>query len=414
MELIEAKRLALELVSALEIEWVELEDGLGRVLAQSLASDLDIPGESRSRLDGYAVQSADTAGASARAPVVLKLMPGLSAAGHAAEEGQRVGPGECLRILTGAPVPPGADAVIAQEEVVFGQNVLIVEKQVERGRGVALRGEEIRAGEPVLAAGDVLTPTRLALVAGVGVERIPVYRRPRVALLATGDEIKELGQRPDGPSTFCNNRRLLAWLVRVHGGVPIHLGIAKDDARALVDKLGRVDADLVITTGGIGRGDRDFVLDAWGMLGVRTCFRQINLAPGKNSALGQAGDQVFFALPGSPWGARVVFEVLVAPMLRRRLGLEAGRNPSIAAILEKPLKKRKGVVQAVRGSLDLQASPPSFYPRAGKDGALFADLRNNFAYTLLEAHVVEMAAGSLIRVHLNDFPLLAAPTVGFY
>jgi len=412
MELIEAKRLAVGLVSPREVEWVGLEDGLGRVLAETMTADRDLPGESRSRLDGFALRSPDTVEASPQSRIILKVLPGLLAAGHASMPERRIGPGECIRILTGAPVPHGADGVVAQEDVVFREDLLTLERNVEHGNGVAFRGEEIREGDLILSGGEILTPTRLALLAAVGLDRIPVYRQPRVALLATGDEVKELGQMLDGPWTFCNNRYLLAWLIRVHGGVPIHLGVAGDDAATIAGKLRGTEADLVITTGGIGRGDRDFVLDAWEMIGVRTFFRQINLAPGRNSGLGQAGDQVFCALPGNPWGAQVVFEELVAPMLRRCQGLEAYRNPSIAAILEKPLKKKKGVVKAIRGSLDVQTSPPSFSPLTGKDGPLFAALRNNFAYTLLEAHVVEIPAGGIITVHLNDFPLLAAPVFG--
>lgn len=414
MELTEARRLAAGLVSFKKSEDVLLEEGLGRVLAKTLRAERDLPGESRSGLDGFALRSSDTLSAASGKPVDLKILAGLLAAGHTPAPKLQVLPGECIRILTGAPVPYGADAVVAQEDVFFDNTHVSLERGLGAGSGVVPLGRDIRAGETVLFRGDVLSPSRLALAAAFGIERLPVYERPRVALLATGDELREPGQGLDGPFSFCNNRYLLGWLTRLCGGVALHLGIAPDDSEAICQKLSQTDCDFFITTGGIGRGDRDLVLEAWSRLSVQTLFRHIDLAPGKNSALGRRGEKVFCALPGNPWGAQVVFEQIVAPMLRRCQGLDPERFPFLWARLEKPLKKKKGIARVVRGILNLEVFPPSFSPLAGEEGSLFAALRNNFAYTLLESHVVEVAAGSAVQVRLNDFPLPAAPVLGLF
>jgi molybdopterin molybdotransferase len=230
-----------------------------------------------------------------------------------------------------------------------------------------------------------------------------------VALLATGDEVIELGERFQGPSTYCNNRHLLAALVRLQGGHPIHLGVARDDPRAIEDCLAAAQADLVITTGGVGRGDRDFVSQAWRTLGIKSYFNQINLSPGKNSALGIRGETIFVGLPGTPWSAQVVFTEIVAPMLRRWQGLHLDEPVSWPALLSERLKKRPGYYRAVRGQLALQEGRLSFAPRRSKTEGLFSQMRNTSAYAVLAPDVREIAAGTLVDTRCHDLPLLALP-----
>ncbi len=410
MEFSEARTLAMDLVVPGGWEWVSLQDALGRILAETIVSDRDLPGEPRSRFDGFAVCSSDIVDTEAQGPVSLRILSGLLAAGHSSK--QDVQPGECLRILTGAPLPLHADTVVPQEEALQEANRLILNRAYSRGSGVTSPGEEIKRGESLLFAGEILSPTRCALVAALGRERIKVHRRPRVALLATGDEVIELGDSTQGPYTYCNNRYLLAWLVALQGADPVSLGRAKDDPLDIVQRLQDVKADFVITTGGMGRGNRDFVLDVWRRLGVQEHFRQINLSPGKNSALGSRGRQVFWGLPGNPWGAQVVFQEVVAPALRRLAGCGNPEAPSFQAVLKTPLKKKKGIVKVFRGVLDTRTIPPSFSVYGGRRRSLFADLKSSFAYMLLDAPVVEVAAGEEVRVFLHDFPLLAHPLIG--
>jgi molybdenum cofactor synthesis domain-containing protein len=411
MELAEAKQLALGLVSAGATEWVKLEEALGRVLADTISAHTDLPKEPRSRLDGFALSSGSTKNASPEAPALLEIQEGGLAAGHSAEN-VVLQQGKCIHILTGAPLPPNADSVAAQEEASYGENRIHLDRPYTPGRGVTPAGEEIRRGEPVLADGCVLGPTRLALIAALGHPRALVFARPRVALLATGDEVRELGEAHNGPTTFCNNRHLLAWLVRLQGGEPFSLGVVGDDPRAIVDRLAKVDADFILTTGGIGSGDRDFILSSWRELGVRTLFYRTNLSPGGNCALGARGKQIFCALSGNPWAARVAFEELISPMLRRRQGLESVEAAEITAILRNSIKKRKGVYRAISGKLDALTSPPSFIPIEKDESSLFFMLRESFVYTLLEPHRTEASVGEAVRVRFHDLPLLGLPIFG--
>jgi molybdopterin molybdotransferase len=173
-----------------------------------------------------------------------------------------------------------------------------------------------------------------------------------------------------------------------------------------------VDADMVITTGGMGRGRRDFILEVWQELGIHLHFSRIALSPGKNSALGSLQGRLFWGLPGNPWGAQLVFQELVAPVLLRMGGQARQKAPGLRAILHAPVKKKQEGTLAIRGMLDLETLPPSFLPLSKKSGPLFEELRNSFAYILLEAHVQELVKGIEVQVYLHDLPLSAHPVLG--
>ena len=407
MDLIEARHLASGLIAPLGVERVRIEEALGRVLAERIVADRNLPAEPRSRLDGFALRSTDVFGATRETPVFLSVAPGCIAAGHNVPVG--IQSRECIRILTGAALPQHADAVAPQEEVeVRGEN-LVLKQPYAVGSGVVVPGEDVRKGEFLLSEGEVLTPTRLALIVALGHKRLTVYRRPQVALLATGDEVKTLGAVEKGPFTYCNNMHLLSWLTQLQGGIATPLGVAVDEPRVIAEQLQDVRAELVITTGGMGKGDRDFIVEAWQILGVQMIFREINLIPGRSTALGVRGGQVFLGVPGNPWAAQVVFDELAIPMLRRCQGLASPEHPLITAILQAPLKKKPGFFKAIRGTLDLETAPPRFSPAKTEGTSIFNRVKDCFAYILLKPHVVEVAAGSEVQVRLRDFPLLASP-----
>ncbi len=401
MELQSGRELACNLVVPKGAEWVTLDQALGRVLVEPLTAARDLPGEPRSRMDGYALRSGDVSEVMGDR-TVLHLADGCAAAGHDVD--QPLAAGECLRILTGAPLPIGADAVVPQEEVEVRGGTLLVRQAVTAGRWVIQAGADVAAGERVLEAGTVLTPTALALAAALGYAGLKVYQQPRVALLATGDELMELGETRPGPHSTCNNRHLLAWMTRLQGGVPVHLGVAKDDPEEITAKLADVDADLVITTGGVGQGDRDFVLKAWENLGVTVHFRRINLSPGRHSALGSRDRQIFCALPGNPWAAQVVFSEIIGPLLRRWQGFSIPEPPVLPARLTSPVQNRSGLHRAIRGTLENREGTLFFRPERPKEVSLFAQVQASPAYILVSPEAQEMPGGSLIGRGCSIFP----------
>jgi molybdenum cofactor synthesis domain-containing protein len=407
VDLIEARQLASRVTVNLGSERVRVEEALGRIIAESVVAGRNLPAEDRSHLDGYALCHADTHVATLERPIAIKIVHGRIAAGH--DAAVHIHSGECVRILTGAPLPRSADAVAPQEEVVVEGENLILRRPYSRGNGVMPSGEDVRKDELVLSRGEVLTPTRLAFVVALGYETVVVFQQPHVALLATGDEVRALGKGEAGPFTYCNNLYLLSWLTMIQGGKPHVLGVAGDEPSLIADLLRGAEANLVITTGGTGKGDRDFIFEVWKLLGIETLFNGINLTPGKNTALGVKDGKVFLAVPGNPWAAQIVFEQLAVPMLRRWQGLEEPSNAMITAKLKETVKHKPGFYKAVRGTLSLESVPPRFSPAQTKSTSVFNRIRDSFAYVILAPHVVEVAEGDKVEVHLVDFPMLASP-----
>ena len=318
----EAQRLVLDAVKApMDAVEVPVADAVDRVLASELHSRWALPGAPLAVMDGYAVRAADLA--TDRGD--LRLV-GESAAGHAAAS--KLEEGQTMRISTGAVVPEGADAVVPQEEVEvdgerrrvrFGGDALA---ETSAGRYIRPAGSDVQNGELLLHAGALLGAGDIALLGSAGHAMIPVYRRPTVAILCTGDELVEVGSTPRRGQVVSTNGMMLAAQVRAAGGVPVKLPPAGDDADALQTAIERgLECDVLVTSGGISVGDHDQVFPALERLGFRALFRRLKLRPGRPSTFGRVDDKPVFALPGNPASSHVGFELLVRPLLRKLLGL---------------------------------------------------------------------------------------------
>jgi molybdopterin molybdotransferase len=305
-------------IPVLGSETVPLPAGLGRVLAEGIVAARDLPPWDNSSMDGYALRAADTATASADRPARLRLL-GEIPAGAVAD--RPVSPGEAYRILTGAPMPSGADAVIPQEEIGRDGAVVIVPKVVVAGSFVRPRGEDIRTGDSVLAPGTVLTPAALGVLAALGRPLVRVHQRPRVAILSTGDELVDLDATP-GPGQIPNsNTYTLAALVQEAGGVPVNLGIARDSREDLEARVRwGLPADMLVSSAGVSVGDRDFVREVMEKLGAELDFWKVSMRPGKPLTFGRLNGRPFFGLPGNPVSSMVTFELFVRPVMRRMAG----------------------------------------------------------------------------------------------
>lgn len=402
----EACSLLLENVPSVVTEEVTLGESLGRVAGHDVLAPWDLPGEVRSRLDGYALRSSDFTTASESHPVQCRLLTGLIAAGHARPEVLEAG--TCRRIMTGAPLPMGADAVLAQELAVTKNGFLELGRPVAPGSGLVTAGSDAPRGELLVSAGDVLTPTTLAMVAAFGRDRISVAVRPRVALLSTGDEVRELGDVGHGAVCFSNSRHMLGWLAQLHGGIPVHLGVSKDDPVEMLEQVRGVEADVFITTGGTGKGDRDFVLEVWDRHGIMPMFQGVDISPGKGAMAGMKQGKMYLALPGSPWGARVIFEELIKPFLWRFQGASCRWPLTLKAELGESVLNQKGGRRVIAGAMEVGRCPISFRPAIEQGGSAFRQLRNRFAYMILDSHVLEISKGSQVDVRWFDLPLPAA------
>ncbi|MBI4636146.1 MAG: molybdopterin molybdotransferase MoeA [Candidatus Rokubacteria bacterium] len=310
----EARAEILARVRPLETECVDLLGALGRVLAEPVVSTREIPPWSNSAMDGYAVRAEDARARGSRLRVVGRI-----AAGSLPR--RSLAAGEAMRIFTGAPLPEGADAVVPQEEVEVEGNGILIRNTVEIGAFVRPRGEDVRAGETVVERGAVIGPAEVGLLATLGRAQLRVYRRPRVAILSTGDELADLGSEPaPGQIPNSNTYSLMGQVVEA-GGEPINLGVARDQLESIEERLRwSLGADVLISSAGVSVGEHDLVKEALTRAGAELHLWQVSMRPGKPITFGSLLGRPVFGLPGNPVSAMVTFELFVRPALRAMAG----------------------------------------------------------------------------------------------
>ena len=318
---------------------IPLDDAQGAVLAETVVSPLDIPPWTNSAMDGYAARADDVRGAGPQAPKRLRVVEVLPAGTFPT---RALHPGECARIFTGAPLPDGADSVIRQEDTDHGAE--LVEIRSDRDCGVNLRraGEDIRKGEVVLPAGTELGPAELGVLASLAVAYPVVFRRPRVAILGSGDEIVDL-DRPEeilsGRKVASSNTHTLMALIRQAGGVPVNLGIAADRPESLREHLARAEeCDLLVTTAGISVGEHDHLRAVLGELGAEIRFWKLRMRPGAPVGFGLLGGIPWIGLPGNPVSTMVTFELFARPAIRKLMGHLLPFRRAIQVRVAEPIK----------------------------------------------------------------------------
>lgn len=397
IEVAAALEIVLGRTAPLTTETVSLREAAGRVLAEAVASDLDSPPYTKALMDGYAVRSADLA-----APTMLTVIEEV-AAGRTPT--RVVGPGEATRIMTGAPIPNGADAVVPHEETRAQGNAVQVHRPVATGESILPRGREMRAGEVVLPAGARLTPQAIGLVAAVGRDRVAAYRRPRLAVLATGDELVEPAARP-GPGQIRNsNGAMLVALASRAGADVEYLGIARDDRESLARLIDRglESADVLLLAGGVSAGKFDLVPAVLQDAGVTAHFHKVRLKPGKPLLFGSRGGCLVFGLPGNPVSSFVGFELFVRPAVRKMSGVARPGPVFVSLPVAGPFEAQNDRPTYAPARLEttdgLRVHPTDWFGSADLRGLLAAD-----ALVSLPAGRIDLAAGDLLpTLVLNGF-----------
>jgi len=300
---------------------IPLDDALCGVLAEDVASPIDIPAYTNSAMDGYAARGQDVRGASESKPVRLTVVEHLPAGRFPT---QVIGPGQCARIFTGAPLPEGADSVIRQEDTDQGASTVTIVKDRDVGVNTRRAGEDIKKGSRVLTEGTELGPAQLGVLASLAIAHPLVYRRPRIGILGSGDEIVDVDQPEEilsGRKIASSNTHTLVALVRQTGGEPVNLGIAADTPESLRQHLGRaVDCDLLVTSAGISVGEHDYVRSVLEELGAIQRFWKLRMRPGAPVGFGLLGEVPWIGLPGNPVSTMVTYELFVHPAIRKMMG----------------------------------------------------------------------------------------------
>lgn len=336
---------------------------LGMVLAEDVRAAAPLPPFPNSAMDGFALRSVDVPSASPSTPVLLSVI-GEIPAGQAADI--RVEPGTTLRIMTGAPVPEGADAVVRFEDTdessqpeSAGERRVEIRYPARRGENIRPAGEDLAAGDLAVSAGTALRPAEIGLLAALGRESVDVHRRPTVAVLATGDEIVDASE-PLGPAQIRNsNSPMIAALIERTGGQPVLLGVARDSTRELSAKLAEAaTADLIITTGGVSAGDYDFVKTVLQVEGTIDLW-QLRIRPGKPLAFGWINNRPLIGLPGNPVAAAVAFEQFARPAIRTMLGHREIGIPTVQAELQDRVENPGGRRAFLR--VQVESSPDGRY-----------------------------------------------------
>lgn len=386
-------------VTALDSETVSLIDAQGRILAAGITARLTQPPFAASAMDGYAVRLSDIA----HLPATLTIV-GEAAAGSGYHQALKVG--EAVRILTGAPVPQGCDAIVIQENTArTGHAVTIKAVTITQGRPdpghIRPKGGDFSQGQAILEAGRTLDARALTLAAASGHGTLPVRRRPRVAILATGNELVLPGTLPGPDQIISSNPIGLAALVRAFGGEPILLGIAPDNLADTVGHIARAsNADIIVTTGGASVGDHDLVRPAFEHLGVKLDFWKLAMRPGKPMLFGRLGHQRMLGLPGNPVSALITARVFLVPLIAALLGKSASELGTATAMLAHPIEANGPRQHYMRA---IQHPDGTITPVANQDSSLLVPLARANALIVRPPQAPLAEKGTVVPVIRIDF-----------
>jgi len=390
----EARTIILESVQPVGTERVQLLEATGRILAEDLTAPWDLPLWDNSAMDGYAVRAQDCLTIPCRLRVTGFLPAGAKA------DGITVEPGCAVRIMTGAPTPAGCDAVVPVEETDDGQQEVTLLERVKKGQHIRVRAEDVAEGVLFVRSGTRIRPPEINMLAGFGLALVPVYRRPIVAILSTGDELVELGRTPEAGEIINSNTLSLAAAVLEAGCIPRIIGIARDNRASHLEKLSEgLKADVLITSAGVSAGDCDLVRDILAELGAKQIFWKVGIKPGGPTAFALFGSTPVFSLPGNPVSTMITFEEFVRPALLRMQGQQRVLRPLFKVVLREALKKKPGKVQIVRLRLERENGRWYGTSAGNQQTAILKTMVDAQALAVLPAENSGCAAGDEVDVH---------------
>ena len=395
-----ARALVLVSVKTRPPESVLLALALGRTLARDIKALENIPPFNKATMDGYAVRAEDVRAAGRDHTVELEVLEDLPA-GRVSRTS--VGRGQAIRIMTGAPLPKGADAVVMVEDTEKAGGRVKVRLAVRPADNTGQAGEDLKKGELVLEQGAVIGPAETGLLAAAGLARVPVIRRPKMAVIATGDEIVEPGERKAaGQIRNSNGPALMAMALRA-GADARYLGIARDRRSSLRAKLARAKgADILVLSGGVSVGDYDLVRDGLRTAGVKPVFWQVRIKPGKPVFFGRRGGQLVFGLPGNPTSAMVTFLLFVQPAIERLLGRKKPGPKGGRAVLAEDVVLKPGRTQFLRGVLDAEGPILTVAPYPDQKSGVLRSMARSRVLIVVQADVSRLEKGRDVEILFMD------------
>jgi len=381
-------------------EKVSILEALGRVCAEDILAKRDIPPFDNSAMDGYAARSEDIQEASPKHPVQLEVIEDLPA-GFIPKK--RVERGKAIRIMTGAPIPEGADTVVPVEDTKKKDGSALISRATLRGEHIRKAGEDVKKGECVVSAGDLIDPAEIGMLASIGRSFVAVYQRATVAILCTGEELVDLDGDLDGVKIVSSNSYSLAAQVKDCGAIPIQLGIARDRKEEIKEKLLQgLRADVLISSAGVSVGDYDFVKDVLGDLGVEIVFWKVAMKPGMPVVFGTVQGKPVFGLPGNPVSSMVSFEQFVRPSLLKMMGHRKLFRPVIDAILREDVQIRPGRRHFIRAFVSLEKGQYFVSPTGAQGSGILKSMVKAKGLMVIPEDREIVRAGERVNVQLLD------------
>ena len=396
----EALKIIMDSVVPLGYEDIPVTEVYGRVLYEDIASDIMIPPLDESAMDGYAVIADDTKGASETNPVTLKITGEVQAGASAA--GKKVTKGTAVRIMTGAHIPEGADAIVRFEDTEEDGNIVKIFVEMRKLDNYRKAGENIAKGETVLKKGERLTSADAGMLASINRGTVRVYRQPAVSIISTGDELADIGENIRHGQIMNVNRYTMFSESKRYGGIPEYLGIAKDTPGGMKDIFEKaMEADIVISTGGVSKGKYDFVKEILTGLDVEILFEFVNIKPGKPLSFGIKGSKLIFGLPGNPVPAMLSFIEFVRPALLKLMGAKRITKPVVKAVLEEDIYSVKAY-HMIRAFFTIKNDEFHVTPTANQKPAMLRSMSDANCLIVLPENILQVKAGEKVTIQLID------------
>ena len=387
-------------IQPLGFEKVSILEALGRVIAEDMIAPRDLPPYDNSGMDGYAVRYEDVQNASQKNPIRLEVIEDLRAGFISKKIVQK---GQAIRIMTGAPIPKGADTVVPVEETERGNGFAFILKTDFHGGYIRRAGEDVKRGDRVITKGDIIRPSEIGMLASMGRSFVSVYQRPSVAILCTGEELVDVGESLDGVKIVSSNSYTLAAQVRECGAIPIQLGIAKDRKDEIKEKvLQGLRSDVFISSAGVSVGDYDFVRDVLKELGVEMIFWRVAMKPGKPVAFWMFDGKPAFSLPGNPVSSMITFEQFVRPSLLKMMGHRQIFRPVIEAILKEDIRKELGKRHFVRAMVSFERDGYSVTTTGPQGSGILRSMVRANGLIIIPEDYEKVEAGEKVKVQLLD------------
>jgi molybdopterin molybdotransferase len=396
----EAIEQILQTINPLGLERVNILDALGRVLGEDITAGRNIPPKDNSAMDGYALRFQDTIGASPHQPVLLEVIEDIPAG---AIPQKSIAAGQSARIMTGAPLPVGADAVLKMEDTKKDGQKIKIMAEAKSGQDIRWTGEDVREGELVIPRGTIVRPAGIGMLASLGRSFISVYQRPLIAVLATGNELVDIDESPSPWKIINSNSYSLASQALDCGALVMQMGIAKDQREDLLARFqAAMRADVIISSGGVSVGDYDLVKDIMQEVGSRMQFWQVAMRPGKPLAFGRIGNIPMFGLPGNPVSSMISFEQFIRPAILKMMGHQEIFRRTVRAVLQENIEKRKGFTHFIRALVKAGAGGYTVSTTGEQGSGILKSMVRANGLIVLPEDVDKVKSGTEVKVQLLD------------